>query len=151
MADDNADMRDYMCRLLRAARARGARSPPTAQAALEAARAEPPDLVLSDVMMPRLDGFGLLRDLRADPELRDTAGHPAVGPRGRGSARRAASNAGADDYLTKPFSARELLARVAGNLQLARLRRETETQLREEARTLEISTASARPWRRNST
>ena len=81
--------------------------------ALEAARREPPDLILSDVMMPGLDGFGLLRELRADDRTRRRSRDPALRP---GRARRPASRAsrpGADDYLTKPFGARELLARVA--------------------------------------
>ncbi|HEU4648133.1 MAG TPA: ATP-binding protein [Gemmatimonadales bacterium] len=120
LADDNADMRDYVARLL------GARWRVTAvadgQAALEAALADPPDLVLSDVMMPRLDGFGLLRALRDDPRTRTLpvvllsarAGEEATG---EGLA------AGADDYLTKPFTARELLARVGAHLALAETRR----------------------------
>ena len=54
------------------------------EAALAAAREQPPDLVLTDVMMPRLDGFGLLRELRADPRTRDVPGHHALGPRRRG-------------------------------------------------------------------
>ncbi len=66
-ADDNADMRAYVRRLL------GDRfdvvAVPDGKAALDAARARKPDLVLSDVMMPGLDGFGLLRELRADPQL----------------------------------------------------------------------------------
>ena len=68
-ADDNADMRDYVSHLL------GGRfdvqTVADGHAALEAVRAHPPDLVLSDVMMPRLDGFGALRALRADPQLRE--------------------------------------------------------------------------------
>ncbi|PRX36042.1 GAF sensor hybrid histidine kinase [Paraburkholderia sp. BL18I3N2] len=136
VVDDNADLREYMSRILRAA-GHDVRLASDGQAALEAARAEPPDLVLSDVMMPRLDGFGLLRALRADPDLRDT---PVLmlSARAGEEARVDGIEHGADDYLTKPFSARELLARVSGNLQLARLRRETEMKLREESRTLEI-------------
>jgi PAS domain S-box-containing protein len=136
VVDDNADLREYMSRILRAA-GHDVRVATDGQAALAAARAEPPDLVLSDVMMPRLDGFGLLRELRADPVLRDT---PVLllSARAGEEARVGGIEHGADDYLTKPFSARELLARVAGNLQLARLRRETEMKLREESRTLEI-------------
>ncbi|WP_121310850.1 response regulator [Paraburkholderia sp. BL17N1] len=136
VVDDNADLREYMSRILRAA-GHNVRLATDGQAALEAARAEPPDLVLSDVMMPRLDGFGLLRALRADPDLRDT---PVLmlSARAGEEARVDGIEHGADDYLTKPFSARELLARVSGNLQLARLRRETEMKLREESRTLEI-------------
>ncbi|MFM0173383.1 response regulator [Paraburkholderia sediminicola] len=136
VVDDNADLREYMSRILRAA-GHDVRLATDGLAALEAARAEPPDLVLSDVMMPRLDGFGLLRALRADPDLRDT---PVLilSARAGEEARMDGIEHGADDYLTKPFSARELLARVSGNLQLARLRRETEMKLREESRTLEI-------------
>jgi PAS domain S-box-containing protein len=136
VVDDNADLREYMSRILRAA-GHDVRLAADGEAALEAARAEPPDLVLSDVMMPRLDGFGLLRELRADPQLRDT---PVLmlSARAGEEARVDGIEHGADDYLTKPFSSRELLARVAGNLQLARLRRETEMKLREESRTLEI-------------
>src|SRR6202000_1582943 len=60
VVDDNADLREYMSRILRAA-GHDVRLAADGEAALQAARAEPPDLVLSDVMMPRLDGFGLLR------------------------------------------------------------------------------------------
>ncbi len=136
VVDDNADLREYMSRILRAA-GHDVQLAADGQAALDAARAAPPDLVLSDVMMPRLDGFGLLRELRADPVLRDT---PVLmlSARAGEESRVDGIEHGADDYLTKPFSARELLARVAGNLQLARLRRETEMKLREESRTLEI-------------
>jgi CheY-like chemotaxis protein len=64
-ADDNADMRGYVTRLL--GKRFDVRAVPDGEAALAAVRAEPPDLVLCDVMMPKLDGFGLLRALRADP------------------------------------------------------------------------------------
>ena len=79
-------------------------------------------------MMPRLDGFGLLRALRDDPATRDHSGHPAFGARRRRGARRRAG-AGADDYLIKPFSARELLARVQAHLEMARVRREAEQRV----------------------
>ena len=84
-----------------------------------------PDLILSDVMMPRLDGFGLLRELRADPR---TASVPVImlSARAGEESRVEGMEAGADDYLVKPFSARELLARVGALLQIARLRRESE-------------------------
>jgi signal transduction histidine kinase/PAS domain-containing protein len=121
VADDNADMRDYLGRLL------GARWKVTLVSdgarALEAARRIHPDLILTDIMMPNLDGFGLLRALRADPALISV---PVVmlSARAGEEARIEGIEAGADDYLIKPFSARELIARVSNMLQLARLRRE---------------------------
>jgi PAS domain S-box-containing protein len=125
-ADDNADMRDYVRRLLEdrfevTAVADG-------QAALEAARSAPPELVLSDVMMPRLDGFGLMRELRLDPELR-TVPIILLSARAGEEARVDGVTAGADDYLVKPFSARELLARVESHVKMARFRREAQAQM----------------------
>src|SRR5262249_9757233 len=107
------------------------------ETALECILADPPDLVLSDVMMPGLDGFGLLAAIRADERTR---GLPVVvlSARAGEEARIEGLKAGADEYVVKPFSARELLARVESQLELARLRRETgqalahsERQLRE--------------------
>ncbi len=136
VVDDNADLRDYMRRILRQA-GHSVTVAVDGEAALKAAREAPPDLIVSDVMMPRLDGFGLLRALRNDPLLCET---PVLllSARAGEEARVGGLESGADDYLTKPFSARELLARVSGNLHLARLRRDTERTLREESRTLEI-------------
>ncbi|MBZ4415776.1 response regulator [Myxococcus sp. RHST-1-4] len=121
VVDDNADMRGYLVRLLSAhwhveAVGDGPR-------ALAAARARPPDLVLSDVMMPGLDGLGLLRELRADERTRTT---PVVllSARAGEEATVDGLTAGADDYLVKPFSASELLARVNAQLTLSRLRQE---------------------------
>src|ERR1700688_2375862 len=95
-----------------------------AEAALDAARTRRPDLILTDAMRPRLDGFGLLQAVRADGALRDV---PIVllSARAGEEAKIEGLEAGADDYLPKPFSARELIARVDANLQLARLRHET--------------------------
>src|SRR5262249_48392397 len=101
------------------------------------ARQRGPALILSDVMMPRLDGFALLRALRADPATRNT---PVIllSARAGDEAKVEGLRAGADDYLTKPFSARELMARVDTNLQQALARRETARLLQEETEILEI-------------
>jgi signal transduction histidine kinase len=133
LADDNADMRDYVSRLLE--QHYDVEAVGDGQAALDAALRRVPDLVLADVMMPRLDGFGLLRALREDERTRAL---PVVllSARAGEEARIGGMTAGADDYLVKPFSARELLARVAAHLQIARLRRaaaQRERTLREEA------------------
>src|SRR4051794_643551 len=91
--------------------------------ALESALRNPPDLVLSDAMMPELDGFGLLQALRADPRTRST---PVIllSARAGEEARVEGLQGGADDYLVKPFGARELLARISTHLGIARLRHE---------------------------
>ncbi len=122
LADDNADMREYVQRLLQG-QGYEVETAPDGEAALAAARARVPDLILSDVMMPRLDGFGLLRAIRSEPAL---AGVPVVllSARAGEEAKVEGLEAGADDYLIKPFAARELLARVAVNIQMARLRRD---------------------------
>ncbi|MET0702589.1 MAG: SpoIIE family protein phosphatase [Mycobacterium sp.] len=120
VADDNADMREYLTRLLRTA---GYEVDAVAdgQLALEAIRAEPPDLVVSDVMMPRLDGLSLVAALRADAH---TATVPVVllSARAGQEASIEGFQAGADDYLVKPFAAAELLARVRSNVEMTRLR-----------------------------
>ncbi len=126
LADDNADMRSHVRGLLEprfavTAVADGA-------AALAAAVAEPPDVVLTDVMMPRLDGFGLLAGLRADERTR-TVPVIIISARAGEEAVIDGVIAGADDYLAKPFSARELTARVSRSVALARLRREFAEQL----------------------
>ncbi|BEL02886.1 SpoIIE family protein phosphatase [Actinoplanes sichuanensis] len=120
VADDNADMRDYLSRLLRSAGHR-VTAVVDGQQALETARATSPDLIVSDVMMPRLDGLQLVAALRADPR---TASTPVLllSARAGQEASIEGLEAGADDYLFKPFSAAELLARVRANVELARLR-----------------------------
>ncbi len=128
LADDNSDMRNYILRLL--SQENEVTAVADGLAALRAARRERPDLILTDVMMPGLDGFGLLRELRADPETRDL---PIImlSARAGEESRVEGMEAGADDYLVKPFSARELLARVGAHLQMARLRQEAAEALRE--------------------
>jgi signal transduction histidine kinase len=123
LVDDNGDMRDYVRRLLETRFTVEAVA--DGLAALAAAGARVPDLVLSDVMMPGLDGLGLLRELRANPR---TAAIPIIllSARAGEEATVKGLRSGADDYLEKPFSARELLARVEGALRLARERAERE-------------------------
>jgi PAS domain S-box-containing protein len=121
VADDNADMRDYIRHLL--SPRWNVEAVADGQAALEAARRHKPDLVLADTMMPHLDGMALLSELRRDPEL-GTVPVVLLSARAGESEREEGLNAGADDYLGKPFSARELVARVSSRLALARLRAE---------------------------
>ena len=121
VADDNADMRNYVRQLL--IPRYEVETVGNGVEALEAIRRTRPDLLVSDVMMPARDGFGLLREIRADPELGSL---PVIllSARAGDEAKVEGLNAGADDYLTKPFSAQELLARVNTNITMARLRRE---------------------------
>jgi signal transduction histidine kinase len=125
LADDNADMRAYVERLLGLDHAVIAVA--DGAAALAALRESRADLLLTDVMMPVLDGIALTRSVRADPALRTV---PIIMLSARAGAEAGVEGleAGADDYLVKPFSARELQARVRTNLELARLRREAEEQ-----------------------
>ena len=120
VADDNADMREYLARLLRTAGYQ-VTTVTDGQAALDAVRSDTPDLVISDVMMPRLDGLSLVAALRADTR---TAAVPVLllSARAGQEASVEGLRAGADDYLVKPFSAVELLARVRSNLEMARFR-----------------------------
>ncbi|NJP08331.1 MAG: response regulator [Leptolyngbyaceae cyanobacterium RU_5_1] len=136
LADDNADMRDYVKRLL--SQYWDVETVSDGLAALEAIAQRPPDLVLSDVMMPRMDGFGLLRELRNDPRTREI---PLIllSARAGEESRIEGLAAGADDYLIKPFSARELLARVEATLKLAQLRKAVAQ--REQALRVEVQAA----------
>jgi signal transduction histidine kinase len=126
IADDNSDMRDYLSRLLNPrwrviAVADG-------MSAFHAAIEHKPDLILSDVMMPGIDGLQLISKLRENPETRTT---PVIllSARAGEDARVEGLQAGADDYLTKPFAARELIAHVDTNLKLSAARRELTSQL----------------------
>ena len=128
LVDDNADMREYITRLL------GGNCEVHAVAdglvALKEVRERKPNLVLTDVMMPGLDGFQLLREIRAEPSTRDI---PVIllSARADEQSRIEGLDAGADDYLIKPFSARELIARVKANLRLADVRSKAITAIRE--------------------
>jgi signal transduction histidine kinase/CheY-like chemotaxis protein len=140
-ADDNADMRDYVTALL------GWRFQVipvgTGKLAMEEAGRLRPDLVLTDVMMPDMDGLALLEALRQNPETR-TLPVIMLSARAGEEARIDGLEAGADDYLIKPFSARELVARVEAQLKMARLRKEAADQ--EAELTREISKVRQFAW-----
>ena len=130
VADDNADMRAYIVRLLEPhwqVEAVG-----DGEAALAAMRRRAPDLVLSDVMMPRLDGIGLTQAIRSDP-ARATIPIILLSARAGEESRIDGARSGADDYLTKPFAARELVARVDVHLRLAQVRRNAEAAMQASA------------------
>ncbi|WP_408035104.1 PAS domain S-box protein [Tolypothrix bouteillei] len=121
LVDDNADMRHYMKRLLN--QKYEVQAVADGVAALAAVHQQTPDLVITDVMMPKLDGFGLLSKLRANPKTR-TLPVILLSARAGEESRVEGLEAGADDYLIKPFSARELLARVEATLKMAQMRQE---------------------------
>jgi PAS domain S-box-containing protein len=139
VADDNADMRRYLRHLL------GTRyhlvETTNGLEALGSAMDCPPDLVLTDVMMPEMDGIELLRSLRSDPR---TANVPIVmlSARAGEEARVEGLAAGADDYLVKPFTAAELIARVDAHLKLHRKREEADHAVRESEEMLRLVTDS---------
>lgn len=125
LVDDNVDMRDYVRSLLVGRfEVIGASN---GRIALEEVSRRTPDLVLTDVMMPEMDGFALLAALRNDPA---TAFIPIImlSARAGEEARIEGVESGADDYLTKPFTARELVARVEAQLKMARMRYEAAEQ-----------------------
>ncbi len=140
LADDNADMRAYVTRLLSVRH--DVEDVADGQEALKAALERRPDLILTDIMMPRLDGFGLIKAIRDNESLREL---PIIvlSARAGEDASIEGLAAGADDYLIKPFSARELMARVAAALTLARLRGETNEVIRETSERLQAALAAS--------
>ena len=118
--DDNADMRAYLSRLL--SPRYDVETAADGRAALRAVRHRIPDLVVSDVMMPGCDGLELLRMLREDPQTRMV---PVILLTARAGEESHVDGleSGADDYLVKPFSSREMLARVGAHLEIARVRK----------------------------
>src|SRR5262249_17017471 len=143
LADDNRDMRDYVQRLLSSrfhviAAENGLD-------ALRKAQSNPPDLVLSDVMMPEMDGFQFLSPLRKN---RGTSSVPVIllSARAGEESLIEGMQSGADDYLVKPFTAGELLARVEAHVNIARFRREAmarEAQLENELQDARKNAAEA--------
>lgn len=128
LADDNADLRSYVSSIL--APRYDLTTVVNGREALEAARSASFDLIISDVMMPELDGFGFLRALRSDPAIAAT---PFILLSARAGEEAATEGLleGADDYVTKPFSSEELLARVYAQISNAALRQRVTQQLRQ--------------------
>ncbi|MET8353006.1 ATP-binding protein [Micromonospora sp. NPDC005206] len=118
VVDDNSDMRAYLSRLLTGQGWR-VRTVTDGRQALDAVHRDPPDLVLTDVMMPVLDGFELVRRLRADPATRALP-VLVLSARAGGDASVAGLSLGADDYLVKPFAAAELIARIRAVIRRSR-------------------------------
>ena len=130
-------MRDYVRRLL--ATHYDVTAVPDGAAAVAAALADPPALVLTDIMMPGIDGFAVLRQLRVDARTHTV---PVILLSARAGEESSVEGleAGADDYRVKPFSARELLARVRTHLELGKLRRDRAAalELEVQSRTREL-------------
>ncbi|OAI26475.1 response regulator [Methylomonas koyamae] len=144
VADDNADMRGYVARLLRK-QGYAVTAVRDGLAALAAVRQRRPDLVLTDIMMPGLDGIGLLSALRED---RDTSTIPVIllSARAGEEERIQGLRHNADGYLTKPFGARDLLAHVGACLEISRLRnQEADREFRSLAETMPQMVWATRP------
>jgi signal transduction histidine kinase len=127
LADDNVDMRNYIKHIL--AKYWTVTTAVDGEAAYQLACDDPPDLILSDVMMPRLDGFGLIKKVRDNPVTKRI---PVIllSARAGEEAKVEGLGSGADDYLVKTsFSERELLARVRNHLELGRLRAHLEKEV----------------------
>lgn len=127
VADDNADMRAYLTHLL--CGAYDVHTVSDGLQVLDAVHQLKPALVLTDMMMPGLDGFGVVHSIRGEPSVSST---PVIllSARAGEESRVEGLQTGADDYLVKPFSARELLARVESHIALSRFRRESESRIR---------------------
>lgn len=127
LAEDNADMQMYIKSIL--GEFCDVYSVPNGRVALMVIGKVRPDLVLTDIMMPEIDGLGLLKALRNDEDHRSV---PVIllTARAGEEARIEGLESGADDYLTKPFNRNELMARVRSNLQLSRVRREVQAGIK---------------------
>jgi signal transduction histidine kinase/CheY-like chemotaxis protein/serine phosphatase RsbU (regulator of sigma subunit) len=126
IVDDNADMRSYLTSAL-APHWRVQAASDGAEA-LQAIGQQRPELVLTDVMMPRLDGFGLLGQLRSAAATRDI---PVIMISARAGPEALVSglDVGADDYLVKPFTTAELTARIRTHLRISRQRRQAAARI----------------------
>jgi PAS domain S-box-containing protein len=137
LADDNADMRDYVKRLL--SDQFEVITAVDGEDAFNKLIHYGPDLLISDIMMPKLDGFGLLQKVRNHPDIKSL---PVIllSARAGEEAKVEGLDAGADDYLVKPFSAKELIATVDANIKIAKNRIAAEANLRNMIRQLPVAT-----------
>ncbi|MEO5968771.1 MAG: ATP-binding protein, partial [Bdellovibrionia bacterium] len=117
LADDNPDMREYLQGVL--SRYWEVEVVVDGAAALERVKESPPDLLITDVMMPKLSGFELIHEIRELPKIR-TLPVIVLSARAGEESRIEGINKGADDYLVKPFSTKEVVARVAALLKKQR-------------------------------
>jgi signal transduction histidine kinase len=149
IVDDNADMRDYLQRLLE--KQYSVYTAANGKDALDKINAHPPELVISDIMMPEMDGIQLLKQIKHEPA---TNSLPVilVSARAGEEAKIEGYDIGADDYLTKPFSAKELLARVRAQVRISRLHRHAIDILQDSAEELEkkVEERTAELLRKNS-
>jgi PAS domain S-box-containing protein len=138
VVDDNPDIRLFVSRLL--GKQFEVETANDGRQALASIRRKRPDLVLSDVMMPEMNGLELLRALKSEP---DTKSIPVILLSGRAGedSRVEGLESGADDYLTKPFGPRELLARIAVHLGAARSAAKREQELKAETQAAQASLA----------
>jgi signal transduction histidine kinase len=118
VAEDNAEMRRLLAHLL--GRRYRVRTAPNGRIALEAVRASAPDAVVTDVMMPEMSGTELCRALKEDPATR-LIPVILVTSKAEREMKIEGLELGADDYVTKPFHPRELLARVGALVRLGQL------------------------------
>jgi signal transduction histidine kinase/DNA-binding NarL/FixJ family response regulator len=127
LADDNHDMRQHIERLL--AKFYTVITVSNGEEAYTQILQRRPDLVISDIMMPVLDGFGLLQKIRGNADIRNT---PVIFLSARAGEEAVVEglNAGADDYLIKPFSSKELLAKISSQIKISKSRADAELQLR---------------------
>jgi PAS domain S-box-containing protein len=127
LVEDNADMREYVRRLLQED-GYDVDLAVDGEIALSQALKKSYDLILSDVMMPKVDGIQLLQEIRRDPNLKNTP-FVLLSARAGEEFRIQGLSAGADDYLAKPFTSRELLSRVSARIDSKMRRHESEERL----------------------
>lgn len=134
VVDDNPDLRRYLTRLL--ARFWNVQALSDGADALKLIRERPPDLLISDVMLAGISGIELLRELRSSPQTQQL---PVImlSAHADEEASIEGLKAGADDYMQKPFSGRELLARVRSRLELALVRSQATENIRAQRLLLE--------------
>lgn len=126
VADDNLDMRNYLSKIL--SEHYDVTAVSNGEEALKSIRSHRPHLLLSDIMMPIMNGVELLGKIRADKVLR-TLPIILLSARAGEEAISSGAEIGADDYLTKPFSTVELLARIQTHLNLAEMRNRMMSEL----------------------